>query len=158
MPSRGEGIGGSRRARRPRVAMIRIGCGSARRGICIGSGRERAETVIPKRNSNSRRDARCRPKGLEWWCCSTEPRLEFPPESECRRKSAGRLSFEQSTKKRAHAAYFEIRRKRRDLVVPLHILIANCRSLNNQTQLSQIASRNTTFVESDCFPRIASSF
>ena len=79
--------------------MIRIGCGSARRGICIGSGRERAETVVPERNLNSRRDARCRPKGLEWWCCSTEPRLEFPPESECRRKSAGRLSFEQSTKK-----------------------------------------------------------
>lgn len=77
--------------------MTRIGCGSARRGICIGSRRERLEAVVPKRNLSSRPDARCRPKGLEWLCCSTEPRPAFPPESEYRKKSAGPLSFGQST-------------------------------------------------------------
>ena len=99
-PSRGEALGGSRGARRLRAAQRRTASGFVPRRICRGSADQRRRQPRPKENGDSRRDASCSPTGPEPASCSIEPGIGSPPESEYRRRSAERPSFERSTPKK----------------------------------------------------------
>lgn len=99
-PSRGEALGGSRGARRLRAAQRRTASGFVPRRICRGSADQRRRQPRPKENGDSRRDASCSPTGPEPASCSIEPGIGSLPESEYRRRSAERPSFERSTPKK----------------------------------------------------------